>query len=915
MPERPFHTLSIDEAIQELDTSAEGLREAEAERRLEEYGPNEIESKQRTTPLEILWNQVKNPLVAALVFAGIISLLAGEELDAIVILAVIIVNTLIGFFQEYKAETAIEALRSQAAPEAEVLRCTEEDECIEMRIKATEIVPGDVILLGAGDRVPADARLLMIANLQVNESMLTGESVGVAKRTEPIKDKEAATAERLNLIYGGTTITEGRGKAVVFATGERTEMGKIATLIQETEKVTSPLQRQTLDLGKKLGVLAVTSALLIFGLGLFQGLVLQEVFLFALAIAVSSIPAGLPAVMSITLAVGVTRMARRNAIIRRLHAVDTLGAATVICTDKTGTLTTNQMTVQQILVDDRIVTVTGTGFVPEGEFELNGDQIDPQEKDSVRLALEIGALCTDAHLTHHEFNGDEPEFRWEIRGDPTEGALVVAAAKAHLQKGHLEEIYPRIDEIPFSSDRRFMATFHRMSEEGNEVRVYVKGAPDTILDFCDRVLKDNDTEPMADGNEQAIQDENARMASEALRVLALAYETIDLDDVETFKEELEYGRASLIFVGLAGMMDPPRPEVPDAVERCKRAGIRVIMATGDHKLTGEAIARQVGIFEEGDQVMTGKELDHVEDEELDDMIGETSVFARVSPGHKHRLVQSLQRQGEVVAMTGDGVNDAPALQASEIGVAMGITGTDVTKETAEMVLTDDNFASIVNAVEEGRVVFENVRKVVKYLLATNFGEVMTLFGALLFIPEMGLIITPVQILWVNLVTDGILDISLAMEPQEGDVMNQPPRYREARIINREILLNTAWVALFMAIGTLGIFMNAVSPENGAPAQTIAFTTLAMFQVFNSLNCRSRIRSFFTLGPLTNKYLAGAIVISVILQILATHVPFLQTALDTQPLTLGQWGLIVLVSSAVFFADELRKLVQRRMRRD
>jgi P-type Ca2+ transporter type 2C len=429
------------------------------------------------------------------------------------------------------------------------------------------------------------------------------------------------------------------------------------------------------------------------------------------------------------------------------------------------------------------------------------------------------------------------------------------------------------------------------------------------------VLKEGDTEPMANGNEQAIQDENTRMASEALRVLGLAYETIDPDEVETFKEELEHGRASLIFVGLAGMMDPPRPEVPDAVERCKRAGIRIIMATGDHKLTGEAIARQVGIFEEGDQVLIGKDLDHLEDEELDEKIGETSVFARVSPGHKHRLVQSLQRQGEVVAMTGDGVNDAPALQASEIGVAMGITGTDVTKETAEMVLTDDNFASIVNAVEEGRVVFENVRKVVKYLLATNFGEVMTLFGALLFIPQMGLIITPVQILWVNLVTDGILDISLAMEPQEGDVMNQPPRHREARIINKEILLNTAWVALFMAIGTLGIFMYAVSPENGAPARTMAFTTLAMFQVFNALNCRSRTRSFFTLGPLTNKYLAGAIVISVILQILATHVPFLQTALETQPLTLQQWGLIVLVSSSVFFADELRKLVQRRMRRD
>jgi P-type Ca2+ transporter type 2C len=917
MPGKPFHTLSTDAALEELDTNAEGLMQAEVSSRLEEYGPNEIESKEGTSALEILWNQIKNPLVAALVFAGIISLLAGEELDAIVILVVIVVNTLIGFFQEYKAETAIEALRSQVAPEAEVLRhCPDEDgddACVEMRVKATGIVPGDIILLSSGDRVPADARLLTVANLQVDESMLTGESVGVAKKTEPMEEEDIPVAERLNLVYGGTTVTEGRGKAVVFATGERTEMGRIATLIQETEEVISPLQRQTLDLSKKLGLLALISATAIFGLGLLRGLDLHEVFLFALAMAVSSIPEGLPAVMSITLAVGVTRMAQRNAIIRRLQAVDTLGAATVICTDKTGTLTTNQMTVQQIFVDERVITVTGTGFTPEGDFEIEGEQIDPQEDDSARLALEIGALCTDAHLTQHELDGDEPEHRWEIRGDPTEGALVVAAAKANLRKGHLEKVHPRIDEIPFSSDRRFMATFHEMSEDDNNtVRVYVKGAPDTVTEFCDRRL-DNEAQSMGDAERETILDENRRMASEALRVLAVAYETLDPDDVETFKEELEYGRASLIFVGLMGMMDPPRPEAPEAVERCKGAGIRVIMATGDHKLTGEAIARQVGIFQEGDRTFTGQDMDPLSDDELDDVIGEVSVFARVSPEHKHRLVQSLQRQGQVVAMTGDGVNDAPALKAAEIGVAMGITGTDVTKETAEIVLTDDNFTSIVNAVEEGRVVFENVRKVVKYLLATNFGEVMTLFGALLFIPEMGLIITPAQILWVNLVTDGILDISLAMEPKERSVMEDRPRDRDARIINTEILLNTAWVSLFMAVGTLGIFMNVSNPDNAGLAQTMAFTTLAMFQVFNALNCRSRTKSFFSLGLLANKYLAGAIVLSVALQVLVTRVPFLQVALETEPLDLRQWGIIVLVTSSVFVADELRKFVQARIR--
>ena len=921
MPNGSFHALTSKAALEQLDTTAEGLSQFEATRRLAEYGPNEIESQKKVSKVELLLQQVKNPLVAVLILAAIISLIAGKNVDAVVILGVIIVNSLIGFSQEYKADTAIEALRSQAAPEAEVLRQMADErgspksetgrDAVEARIKASEIVPGDIILLSAGDRVPADARLLTAANLQVDESMLTGESLVVTKHTDPVHE-HAPTAERTNLLFGGTIVIEGRGKAVVFATGKSAEMGKIATLIQETEKAVSPLQLQMQDLGKKLGLLALFSASLIFGLGLIRGLAIQEIFLFALAMAVSSIPAGLPAVLSITLAVGVTRMARRNAIIRRLHAVDTLGAATTICTDKTGTLTTNQMTVQQILVGGQRVTVTGTGFVPAGEFKRDGNTIDPDGDESLRLALEIGALCTDAHLTRHKLDGNDgaessaEDHRWEIRGDPTEGALVVAAAKAELHKGHLEEVYPRIDEIPFSSMRRFMATFHRTPE--GPVRVYVKGAPDTILEFCHQSLTGIDATAIDDAARQTILDENSRLASEALRVLAVAYETIAPEDVETFKEELEFGRAALTFVGLMGMMDPARPEVPEAVRLCKRAGIRVIMATGDHQLTGEAIGREVGILEEGDRVLTGNDLNSMSDEELDAIIGETAVFARVSPEHKHRLVQSLQRQGEVVAMTGDGVNDAPALQASEIGVAMGITGTDVTKETADMVLTDDNFASIVNAVEEGRVVFMNVRKVVKYLIATNIGEVITLLGAMAFIPEMGLIITPVQILWVNLVTDGILDISLAMEPKERDVMEEPPRQASTRIINNEILLNTVWVALFMAVGTLGLYMHTMNSARAATAQTVAFTTLAMFQVFNALNCRSRTKSFFSLGLLTNKFLAGAIAISLTLQVLVTRLPFMQVGLETQSLALGQWGLIALVASSVFFADELRKLV-------
>jgi len=906
--QRLWHTLDLEETFVALESSPGGLKVDEAERRLAEYGPNEIESAHKVSKLAILWAQVKNPLVFVLLVAAAISLLAGKTADAIVIGVVIIVNSLIGFFQEYRAEEALESLMAQAAPEAEVVRdCPDVGECVEMRIPTAKIVPGDIILLDAGAKVPADARLIEAANLEVEEAMLTGESLSSRKTLEPLSGDDLPIADRTNLIYGGTIVTNGRGRAVVYATGARTEMGKIATLIQETEKAESPLQKQTLDLGKKLGFLAVGVATLTVILGLIVHLPLQEIFLFALASAVSSIPEGLPAVMSITLAVGVNRMAKRNAIIRRLPAVDTLGAATVICSDKTGTLTTNQMTVQQVMADGKTMHVTGVGFAPEGRFLRDEQPYDPTATPDLRLALHIGALCNDARLVRHQ---QEEGYTWTIRGDPTEGALVVAAAKAGHYKETLDTQMPRIDELPFNSKTKFMATFHQGSE--GQVWVFLKGAPETVLEHCPHIRENAKVRPLEAADRELILEENHRMASEALRVLGLAYQIIAPEEVEAFKEALEYAHPSeMVFVGLAGMMDPPRPEVPEAVERCKRAGIRVIMATGDHKVTGAAIARQVGILEEGGRVLTGPDLRKMSDDELDAVIEETSVFARVAPEHKHRIVESLQRQGHVVAMTGDGVNDAPALQAAQIGVAMGITGTDVTKETAEMILTDDNFTSIVNAVEEGRVVFQNVRKVVKFLLATNIGEDLTLLSSLVLFASKGLIITPVQILWVNLVTDGILDITLAMEPKEGDVMEEPPRRPEARIINMEILKNVVFVALFMAVGTLWVFSRANLSGELMYAQTLAFTTLAMFQVFNSLNCRSRTNSVFQLGFFKNRYLMAAIVTSILLQIAAQYVPFIQQALGTVPLGWGDWGLILLVSSSIFIADELRKLVQRR----
>lgn len=901
-----WYLLEADEIFRILNSGQGGLSKEEAEQRLLKYGKNEIEGGHKVNKLAILLAQIKNPLVYVLLAAAAISILAGKIADAVVIAVVIVFNSLIGFLQEYRAEEALDSLIAQSAPEAEVIRKSADGGKMEMRIPTAEIVPGDIILLDAGSKVPADARLIEAANLEVEEAMLTGESLSARKTAIALQKENLPIADRTNLVYGGTIVTNGRGRAIVYATGLHTEMGKIATLIQDTEKMESPLQKQTADLGKKLGMLAIGVASLTILLGLIVALPFQEIFLFALASAVSSIPEGLPAVMSITLAVGVNRMAKRKAIIRKLPAVDTLGAATVICTDKTGTLTTNQMTVQQVKTSKEKIRVTGVGFEPKGNFEINEQMINPKDNQDLMLALRIGALCSDARLVQHEQDG---KVIWEIRGDPTEGALVVTAVKAGFSKESWEEEYPRVDELPFNSKTKFMATFHQ--GESGQVLVFVKGAPETILERCHHLIERSITRELTDADRQDILLENESMAKKALRVLAFAYQSIPASEIDQFREALEYGQANdLIFAGLVGMMDPPRPEAVEAVQRCKRAGIRVIMATGDHKITGEAIARQVGIIEKDELVLTGEELQKLSDNELDAAMERTAVFARLSPEHKHRIVESLQRLGHVVAMTGDGINDAPALQAAQIGVAMGITGTDVTKETAEMVLTDDNFASIVNAVEEGRVVFQNVRKVVKFLLATNIGENLTLLSSLVLFASKGLIVTPVQILWVNLVTDGILDITLALEPKEEDVMDQLPRKPNEHIINREIIQNILFVAIFMAAGTLWMFYQSVDSGILQYSQTIAFTTLAMFQVFNSLNCRSRHKSVFQLGFFKNRFLFGAIVLSILLQLAAEHVPFMQAALGTVPLGLTEWGWIVLVSSSVFIADEIRKLAQR-----
>jgi len=897
-----WHALSADQVLHRLDSSSRGLSTKEATRRYKTFGPNELVEGEKLSKLDILIEQVKNPLIAVLGLAAVISFMADKFIDAAVIVAVILINTLLGFFKEYSAEEAISALRSQASAEARVLRdCPETGTCQEMRIKSQEVVVGDIILVEAGAKVPADSRIVEEANLEMDESMLTGESVPARKRAEALQE-DLITAEMDNIIFAGTVVTQGRCKAVVFATGMDTEMGKIAHQIARTEKAKTPLKRRTLDLSKKLMILALAASSLTLVVGLWRGFELVELFLFTLAMAVSAIPQGLPAALTVTLAVGVSRMASRHAIIRKLDAVETLGSITAVCTDKTGTLTTNQMTVQKLFLAGRMVDVSGVGFQPEGDFELDGVPLKPSEDTSLSMFLKIAALCNDASLKSHK----EEQDRWEILGDPTEGALVVAAAKAGLDKSELEESHPRVDEIPFDPKNRYMSTFHRTGSA--DLLVLLKGAPETILDMCSYVLDRGEVKELDQGRKEEFLKASSQMAAKALRVLALAYVTIKPEEVDEFKNK---GPANLIFSGFSGMIDPPRPEAIRSVHLCKRAGIKVTMATGDHKITAQAIARDIGIYEEGSKVLTGSDLDDLSDEELDGLIQDTSVFARVSPKHKHRIVQSLQRKGHIVAMTGDGVNDAPALKAAEVGIAMGITGTDVTKETADMILTDDNFQSIVNAVEEGRVIFENIRKTVKYLISTNAGEILTILVALVFMAINVLIFTPVQILWVNLVTDGLLVVNLAMEPKEEDVMDQPPRNPKENIINMDIVKNVLFVAAFMAAGTLLVFTREFNGGDIHRAQTLGFTTLAMFQVFNALNCRSRDKSVFKIGLFSNKYLIGAIAVSITLQFLATNLSFFQMALGTVALSLYDWATLVLVSSTVFIADELRKLVKRR----
>ena len=894
MERRGWHTLSGEEVLRALGSGPQGLDRNEAKRRLEEYGPNRLTEEVKTAPLKIFFQQFKNLLVLILIAAVVVSAAIGEVFDAGVIFALVMACAVLGFVQEHRSQKAIEALKKMAAPRATVIRNGQEE-----NIPTRDIVPGDVILLATGDRVPADARILEAANLTTDESSLTGESLPVEKTTHSIDQQELALGDRANMLYSATVVTSGRGRGAVTATGMGAEFGRIAGMIQEVEEKRTPLEERLDYIGKWLGILCLAVVALVFLLEVFLRQVdILEIFIWSVSLAVAAVPEALPAVVTGSLAIGVQRMARSNAIVRRLPAVETLGCTTVICSDKTGTLTKNEMTVQKIYAHGGIIEVTGVGFEPQGEFLRHGNPIDPQGERELELLLKAMSLCSDARLVRE--NGS-----WSIQGDPTEGALLVAAGKGGMDVEHVRAACSRIDEVPFESERKRMAVICK--DEGEDLIAWVKGAPEEILSLSTHIVRDGRVEVLPEEEKEAILGVNEAFASEALRVLGGAYRRL--------KEPMERYTAGdvendLVFLGLMGMIDPPREEVKDAMVSCVSAGIRPVMITGDNKMTAIAVATQLGQLDstspQGGKTaaISGVELDRMGDEEFEGLVEEIGVYARVSPEHKLRIVKAWQKKGQVVAMTGDGVNDAPALKQADIGVAMGITGTDVTKEAADMTLTDDNFATIVRAIEEGRGIYNNIKKYLVFLLSCNVGEILILGSA-------GLLGLPVplialQILWVNLITDGLPALALGVDPPEPDLMELPPRDPKESIFAEKVKWYVGGLAVNIFLGLFPLFYWYWKAEGLAKAQTMVLVTIIFFEMFIAFNCRSTRYSIFKLGWLSNKWLVLAVLSSVFLMALVLYVPSLAFLFHTVPIGLSDWIAALLVSSSALVFVELYK---------
>jgi len=889
--EKNWHSLTPEDCLALLETTPAGLTSQQVEERLRAYGFNQLIEGKKTSLLTVFFNQFRDFMILVLLGATLISGLLGEYTDAITIIAIIILNGILGFVQEVKAERSLSALKELTAPMAHVRR--DGEACV---IPAKELVPGDVILLEGGDRVPADGRLLETWGLDVEESSLTGESLPVSKQASLLVDDLANIGDRRNMVYMSTLVTRGKGVMVATSTGMDTEMGKIANLMEQSEETFTPLQRRLDQLGKILVWLALGITVLVVVAGVLHGQNIYQMFLAGVSLAVAAIPEGLPAIVTIALALGVQRMIHRNAIVRKLPSVETLGCASVICSDKTGTLTQNRMTVQRIWTDGEWLRVTGLGYNPTGQFLADDNPVQPLKHHALRRLLEIAAVCNNSVMKQGEEDG---ESQWEVDGDPTEGALLVLARKAGLVD--VDEEFHRIDEIPFDSERKLMSV---LVQTQTDVYLFVKGAPDVLLECTTKIFSNNREDTLTEATRKRILAANDDMAKLALRNLACAYRRFP--SVEAAKAESN-PEQNLVFSGLIGMMDPPREEVFAAIATCHHAGIRTVMITGDHQQTATAIARQLNILTRGGQVLTGGQLNQMSDQQLLEAVGSTCVYARVTPEHKLRIVRALQAANEVVAMTGDGVNDAPAIKQADIGIAMGRTGTDVAKEASALVLSDDNFATIVAAVEEGRGIYDNIKKFIRYLLASNVGEILTMFMAMA--AGLPLPLLPIQILWINLVTDGLPAIALGVDPAEQDIMERPPRHLTEGIFAGGLGIKILSRGILIGIVTLGIFLLTMrlSPGNLGKAQTMAYATLTMAQLILVFDCRSVNGGILSRNIFENKWLIGAVLSSVVLFLITIYVPGLARAFNTVPLNHKDWLLVLVAAAIPTFALSLRRM--------
>ena len=956
-PQQEWHALEADEVLRHLEVEENGLTSAEAAHRLEQYGENQLREAPRPTFWHMLWEQLNNFVVILLIVASVISALLGDYVEAAAILAIVVLNSVLGIFQERRAEEALAALKKLAAPDAQVIR-----DGRRQPVPARSLVPGDIVHLEAGNYIPADVRLLEAVNLRIEEASLTGESLPVQKNAATVLDRNVPLGDRKNTAFMGTLVSYGRGRGVVVSTGMRTQLGLIATMLQTVETEETPLQRRLDQLGKTLSIGSLALVAIVFLVALFNytdisqisngflGYVksyaaeITEVFIIAVSLAIAAVPEGLPAVVTISLALGMREMIRRHALIRKLSSVETLGSATTICSDKTGTLTQNEMTVTRIWADGQFLDVTGTGYVPKGDFVIDGQSVDVTKYPAALTTLWLGVLNNDAEIETTGENEGSQTYR--IVGDPTEGALLVAAAKAGALHIQIDEAYPRENEVPFDSERKRMITIHdvREPQPGDLSPFYdekhkdwdviaVKGAPDVVLDLCSKYQAMNDeARPLDPAGRERILAANDAMTKDALRVLGLAYRVVKNvpDNPEEIKtEELE---KDLVFVGLVGMIDPARTEVKPALAKARHAGIRTVMITGDYPNTARAIAETIGLLTPGHKVHTGAEVDAMSDEQLKREIEVTDVFARVSPEHKMRIVDALQANDEIVAMTGDGVNDAPAIKRADIGVAMGITGTDVAKETADMVLTDDNYASIVSAVEQGRIIYSNIRKFVFFLLSSNVAEIMIIFLATL--AGLPAPLTAIQLLWLNLITDGAPALALAMEKGDPDIMDHKPRSKKEPIINRSMglgifiqtIAQTSAVLIAFGLGLVW-HLEAGAQLDGNPflyilqhdwrgvdvqtAETMAFATLSLAELFRAYTVRSERASIFRIGVFSNKWMQYAVGASIFLLFIVTAVPFLQPIFNTHFPSLQEWGTIIGLALIPAVAEEITKFFLRR----